>query len=94
MVWWSAVENSLLQKLICTGTINPSNSEPGYLFQITQDHFPAFLGVGATGWAYAIQHLCCKFCLIQEESHLWGARRAEGLSFILQISFYNSSICF
>ena len=76
MARWSEVENALLRQLIRSGTVNPSNLDPDYLFQVTQDHFPAFTGVGQSGKNTATQRLRRKFRLIQEESRLRGARRA------------------
>jgi hypothetical protein len=77
MVRWAQAEDNLLRQLIRSGTVNPANLEPDYLFQVTQDHFPAFVGEGATGRSTAIQRLRRKFRRILEERRLRGARRRE-----------------
>lgn len=77
MVRWGPAEDLLLRQHIHSGLINPQNLDPIYLFQVTQDHFPAFIGEGASSRSTAIQCLCRKFCQTLEERHLQGARRGQ-----------------
>ena len=84
MVRWSEREDTLLRQLIRSGAINPSNLDPTYLFEITQQHFPEFVGVGQSGKDTATQWLRKKFRKYLEESRLRGARRrAAGMFLIL-----------
>jgi hypothetical protein len=49
MARWSDNEDKELRALVQKNTINFQNTDPNYLFKVTQTYFPDFAGEGQTG---------------------------------------------
>jgi hypothetical protein len=54
MSCWSDEQDILLRNLIKKNLVNYTNLEPNYLFEVTQEHFPNFIGTGASARSAAI----------------------------------------
>jgi hypothetical protein len=71
---WSDEQDVLLRNLLKKNLVNYTNLEPNYLFKVTQEHFPNFIGTGAAVRSAAIQRLCKKIKLLSEEFAVNGGR--------------------
>ena len=72
---WSKQQETELQELIRSNVVDYRNRNPDYLFQITEEHFPAYITPGAGGRNAAIQHMRGKFIKYEQDIQLRGARR-------------------
>lgn len=54
---WSAAQDAELWRLYENNSIDSANSDSAYLFNITQEFFPEFVGVGTSGRNTAIRRL-------------------------------------
>jgi hypothetical protein len=72
---WSRIQEEELQNLIRSNTVDYRNRNPDYLFQITEEHFPAYITPGAQGRNAAIQRMRGKFIKYEQDIQLRGARR-------------------
>ncbi len=64
---WSNKQDLFLCKLVKMNIVNYTNLKPNYLFDITQEHFPTFIGQGPTACSTAIQRLRKKLHQLIEE---------------------------
>ncbi len=64
---WSNEQDLFLCKLVKKDIVNYTNLKPNYLFDITQEHFPNFIGQGPTACSTLIQRFCKKFRQLSEE---------------------------
>ena len=72
---WSGKQDTELQELLRNNIIDYRNRNPDYLFQITEEHFPAYITPGAQGRNAAIQRMRGKFIKYEQDLQLRGARR-------------------
>ena len=72
---WSSKQVEVLQGLIRNNIIDYRNRNSDYLFQITKEHFPAYITPGTGGRNAAISRMRNKFLKYEEEIALRGARR-------------------
>jgi hypothetical protein len=79
---WSSQEDLRLRQLVRRNIINYTNIEPNYLFKVTQEHFPQFIGTGPQARSTAIQRLRKKFRRLAEEFAINGGRLLVGESFV------------
>ena len=96
---WSSQEDLRLRQLVRRNIINYTNIEPNYLFEVTQEHFPQFIGTGPQARSTAIQRLCKKFWRLAEEFAINGGRLLPGessfpSSFVLYYSKLLRFFCF
>ena len=90
MLRWTDEQDAALRKLVNKNLINYTNLEPNYLFEVTQEYFPDFIGTGASARNTAIQRLCKKFRQLAEEFTINGGRLLTGESFVSFVhAFYN-----
>jgi hypothetical protein len=71
---WSDKEDTELRALVQKNTVNFQNTNPHYLFEVTQTYFPDFAGEGQTGRNTAVQRLRKKFRLLADEFDRNGRR--------------------
>ena len=74
---WSSKQEEDLQDLIRNNIVDYRNRNPDYLFQITEEHFPAYITPGAGGRNAAIQRMRGKFIKYEQYIELRGARRKQ-----------------
>ena len=74
---WSSKQEEVLQGLIRNNIVDYRNCNPDYLFQITEEHFPAYITPGAQGRNAAIQRMRGKFIKYEQDIELRGARRKQ-----------------
>ena len=87
---WTDKQDAALRKLVNKNIITYTNLEPNYLFEVTQEHFPDFIGTGASARNTAIQRLCKKFRQLAEEFAINGGRLLMGESIVSFVhAFYN-----
>jgi len=87
---WTDEQDAALRKLVNKNIITYTNLELNYLFEVTQEHFPDFIGTGASARNTAIQRLCKKFRQLAEEFPINGGRLLTGESFVSFVhAFYN-----
>ena len=79
---WTDKQDTELRKLVSKNIITYTNLEPNYLFEVTQEHFPDFVGTGPSARNTAIQRLRKKFRQIAEEFEINGGRLLTGESFV------------
>jgi hypothetical protein len=72
---WSSKQEEVLQYLIRNNIVNYRNRTSDYLFQITEEHFPDYITLGAGGRNVAIQRMQGKFLKYEQDIQLRGARR-------------------
>ena len=72
---WSGKQDTDLQELLGNNIVDYRNRNPDYLFQITEEHFPAYITPGAGGRNAAIQRMRGKFIKYEQDIQLRGARR-------------------
>ena len=72
---WSVKQEEDLETLIRNNIVDFRNRNPDYLFQITEEHFPAYITPGASGRNAAIQRMRGKFIMYETDLGLIGARR-------------------
>ena len=90
MLRWTDEQDAALRKLVNKNLINYTNLEPNYLFEVTQEYFPDFIGTGASARNTAIQRLRKKFRQLAEEFTINGGRLLTGESFVSFVhAFYN-----
>jgi hypothetical protein len=90
MLRWTDEQDTALRNLVCKNLINYTNLEPNYLFEVTQEYFPDFIGTGASARNTAIQRLRKKFRQLAEEFAINGGRILTGESFVSFVhAFYN-----
>ncbi len=91
MLRWTDEQDAALRKLVNKNLINYTNLKPSYLFEVTQEYFPDFIGTGASARNTAIQRLCKKFRQLAEEFAINGGRLLTGESFVSFVhAFYNT----
>jgi hypothetical protein len=71
---WSSKQETELQELLRNNIVDYKNRNPDYLFQITEEHFPAFITPGTQGRNAAIQRMRGKFIKYETDLGLRGAR--------------------
>jgi hypothetical protein len=87
---WTDEQDAALRKLVSKNIITYTNLEPNYLFEVTQEHFPDFIGTGTCARNTAIQRLRKKFRQLAEEFEINGGRLLTGESFVSFVhAFYN-----
>ena len=87
---WTDEQDTELRKLVSKNIITYTNLEPNYLFEVTQEHFPDFVGTGPSARKTAIQCLRKKFRQIAETFEINGGRLLTGESFVSFVhAFYN-----
>ena len=79
---WTDEQDAALRKLVNKNIITYTNLEPNYLFEVTQEHFPDFIGTGTSARSTAIQRLRKKFRQLAEEFEINGGRLLTGESFV------------
>ncbi len=91
MLRWTDKQDAALHKLVNKNLINYTNLEPNYyLFEVTQEYFPDFIGIGTSARNTAIQRLRKKFRRLAEEFAINGRRLLTGESFVSFVhAFYN-----
>ncbi len=67
MSCWTDKQDLYLRKLVKKNIFNYTNLKPNYLFDVTQERFPYFIGQGPTAFSTVIQCLCKKFHELSEE---------------------------
>jgi hypothetical protein len=95
---WSSQEDRELRELVRKNIVNYSNLEPNYLFEVTQEHFPSFIGTGPAAQSTAIQRLLKKFRRLAKEFTINRGRLLSGescLSFVHAVLQQTSHVfCF
>ena len=94
---WTDEQDTLLRKLVARNIITYTNLEPNYLFEVTQEHFPSFVGTGPSARATAIQRLRKKFRQLAEEFAINGGRLLAGesiVSFVHALQHTSHVSCF
>ena len=71
---WTDQQDAQLWQLVRNNSINYQNLEPNYLFEVSQEFFPDFIGSGSSGRATAIQRLRKKLRRLAEEFEINGGR--------------------
>jgi hypothetical protein len=71
---WTNEQDAQLRHLVNKNHVTYTNLEPNYLFEVTQEHFPDFIGTGAHARTTAIQRLRRKFRQLAEEFAINGGR--------------------
>ncbi len=71
---WTNKQDSQLRHLVKKNLVTYTNLEPNYLFEVTQEHFPDFIGTGTQAQTTAIQRLCRKFQQLAKEFAINGGR--------------------
>ena len=71
---WGDEQDRQLRNLVRTNAINYQNLDPNYLFEVTQTHFPGFIGEGPSARNSANQRLRKKLRKLAEEFELNGGR--------------------
>ncbi len=71
---WSNNEDKDLRALVQRNIVNFQNTEPDYLFEVTQTYFPDFTGEGQTGRNTTTQRLRKKFWQLADEFDRNGRR--------------------
>jgi hypothetical protein len=74
---WSSKQEEDLQDLIRNNIVDFRNRNPDYLFQVTKEHFPAYITPGAQGRNAAIQRMRGKFLKYEQDIDLRGAQRKQ-----------------
>jgi hypothetical protein len=71
---WSSKQEAELQDLIRNNIVDYKNCNPDYLFQIMEEHFPAYITPGTQGRNAAIQRMRGKFIKYETDLGLRGPR--------------------
>ena len=79
---WTDEQDTKLRNLVKNNSVTYTNLEPSYLFEVTQEYFPDFIGTGPSARNTAIQRLRKKFRQIAEEFEINGGRLLVGESFV------------
>jgi hypothetical protein len=74
MSHWTNKQSNHLRNLVRKNLVNYTNLEPNYLFKVTQEHFPNFMGRGPSARNSAIQRLHKKFWILAKEFAINGGR--------------------
>ena len=90
---WTDEQDAALRKLVSKNIISYTNLEPNYLFEVTQEHFPDFIGTGTSAKNTILQRLCKKFWQLAEEFEINGGRLLTGESFVSFVhAFYKNKL--
>jgi hypothetical protein len=79
---WTDEQDTALRKLVKDNIITYTNLEPNYLFEVSQEHFPDFVGTGTSTKHTSIQRLRKKFRQIAQEFEINGGRLLTSESFV------------
>ena len=79
---WINKQDSEFHQIVNKNLVNYTNLDPNYLFEVTQEHFPSFIGTGSSAGATAIQNLCKKLWQLGKEFVINGRRLLTGESFV------------
>ncbi len=71
---WTNEQDTHLRHLVRKNIVSYTNLEPNYLFEVTQEHFPDFIGTGTHTRTTAIQRLRRKLRQLAEEFAINGGR--------------------
>jgi hypothetical protein len=74
MSCWTNEQDSQLRHLVKKKLVTYTNLATNYLFEVTQEHFPDFIGPGTHARTTAIQRLRRKFRQLAEEFAINGRR--------------------
>ena len=77
---WTDKQDAELRQLVNKNILTYTNLEPNYLFEVTKEHFPSFIGTGSQARNTAVQRLCKKFWQLGKELTINRGRLLTGES--------------